>query len=73
MKVVCVDVEYYSDRLTLGKVYESVGDDKSSLPTNNKFPRIIVFCDDGDRWSVYREQFITIEEYRNKQLKELLK
>jgi hypothetical protein len=72
MKVVCVNngpmdgAMESSVNLTLGKVYEALGD---NLSANDSVFNII--NDIGNRGSYYFGRFETLEEYRQKKLEKL--
>ena len=72
MKVVCVNnsemdgATYQVVSLTIGKVYEALGDEVS--PSDSVFN---VINDLGDRVSYYFGRFVTLEEVRHKKLEKL--
>jgi hypothetical protein len=72
MKVVCVNngpmdgAMESSVNLTLGKIYEALGDNLS--PNDSVFN---IINDIGNRGSYYFGRFETLEEYRQKKLEKL--
>lgn len=68
MKVVCIDA-YTFTGLTYGKVYDEV---PYSVAWVNNSERFITITDNNNNERSYlRESFITLEEFRDKKLKEI--
>ena len=71
MKVVCIDA-YTFTGLTYGKVYDEVHYLPYSVAGVNNSERFITIIDNNNDERIYlRESFITLEEFREKKLKEL--
>jgi hypothetical protein len=82
MKLICISTSYkYADLLTINKWYEgnltpllrsalnrTIYDPQTLQPVP---PSYIVRCNDGKYRKVYAEYFLTIEDWREKKLKEL--
>jgi len=67
--LVCIDDEAYDKtKITYGKQY--VLDD--IYTTNNISNNCVVIDNDGNRASLNRDRFITLEQWREKQLDKLL-
>ena len=74
MKLICISTRYHhADLLTINKWYEgdltpTIYDPQTLQPVP---PSYIVRCNDGKYRKVYAEYFLTIEDWREKKLKEL--
>ncbi len=62
MIVICIDNDGLLNALTINKQYHIIEDNYTYYHT---------ICDTGDRHSFRKERFITLEEYREKQLNEI--
>ena len=63
MKVICINNSQYEIHLTINKSYEVV----SSTPDGYE-----IKCDDGYDITFYKHRFITIKEYRDNKLNQIL-
>jgi len=66
MKVVCIDNLCYEKELTYGKVYDVIS------TSERRFSPYKVLNDLGEVYSFDDRRFITLEEWREMQLKKIL-
>ena len=68
MKIVCVYNANYEKKLTIGKIYDA----EYINPTEGYNAYSIFKCDDGVGRNFIKGRFITLAEYREKQLNSIL-
>ena len=66
MKIVCVDNIGYESELTIGKTYDLIS------YSSRSFSPYKVLNDLGQVYSFDEERFITLDEYREKQIDKIL-
>lgn len=69
--LVCKDNSYVEEKLTIGKKYNILGYiTAQGYLTTSKF--VCILCDDGTQGEYSDNRFISVEEFRDKQLNKIL-